>query len=284
MQRPLNWKQKRIEGLYVMDSEWDIRVTFKHMEQLSDLLLRLQALVTTYNPVWLLVGGVEQAKKTDEVPLSSMGHAFKPHVHIAIIFNKHHMQMEVKNMLNIALDATGNYCQPRQARLAKHAHWTYFGWRQHHIKPRTKLTEAELLDLKLLVDPWLLMEHGQPPEDNYLLNKNELMRVAYLYCDEHWMQWIKNKISDAKPMKLPKFKQPVERASRAKVHAILKGRKKVGRTNEQMIKAKDRLSTWMQKAAQAEPDSTEQLRAIEVIGRIRKDYFDEQSNSQLNNN
>lgn len=290
MQQTSDWKQQRLNKLFILDSEWDARITLGqdlHQPlhfQLAELLQRLQAMTATHDPVWVLVGGVEMAKLTDDVPLSSLSHAYKPHVHIALMFRDQKTQNDVRAILGYTSNARGIYCQPRQVRLSKHAHWTYFGWRQHHIKPKTKLTREELLHLKLDVDPWLLFEFGEPPLDNLVTSKKELMRCAYLYSNDEDMAQVKEDIARALPMKMSKPRTTTKRPPRpslSKIHPILKGRKKAGRSREQVTAAKRRLQTWMDKASSFPVDSPEQLHAITVIANIRRDYFDAESNAQL---
>lgn len=279
MERQLNWRQKRIKNAYVMDTEWDLRISFKNniKEELCQLLQRLQGHEFQDKTTWILVGGVECAKDEDDIPIGSKGHARSFHVHIALVFKEHQMQTEVKKLLKIAFDETGVYCQPRAARSELHDHWTYYGWRLHHIKYRTKLQDEELEKIGLKVDKYLLFESGEHPKEDLNAHKKEVLRVSSKYGTKEQQDEVRqlldmyNKQARALQPKLKKTPKP--RASRATVHPILKGKKQKKWTSEQMDKAKDRMKLWIIKVEKAETED-EREHCLNVLQKIRDEYFE----------
>lgn len=112
------------------DRQWDIRVNVQDPEYLEEII---QAIMEEHHKGrfrYVLVGGVEIG---DNPRTSDFG---VKHVHIAVIFHNRASKGSIIKNWKIK-EGNGYYMVPRNRELP------YDGWREHHIKQRTKVNPVE---------------------------------------------------------------------------------------------------------------------------------------------
>lgn len=265
-----NWRQRRLELSTVHDREFDVRVSFGDDVQqgVFNLLGTLQVMTASGWMQYVYVGGIERASESDDIPVGSRGHAKKEHVHLILIYNERLDKNTVRKHLGYNFEDTGIYVNPRSNAIEKNAKITYWGWKLHHMKDMTKLSDEELDKIKICRSlNRTLYEFGTLPNDDYTKCHTELLRVSNKYGNDEQKEEIR-RLSvrpSKKKIKLGKPKKDLRTT----------GRKKKNKTAEQMTKAKDRMVTWLKKRDEHSAGSVEWNHAEEIVNRIRSDYFED---------
>lgn len=265
-----NWRQRRLELSIVNDREFDVRVSFSDNVQQSvfNLLGTLQVMTASGWMQYVYVGGIERASELDDIPVGSRGHAKKEHVHLILIYNERLDKNTVRKHLGYNFEDTGIYVNPRSKAIEKNPKITYWGWKLHHMKDQTKLSDEELDTLK--IDRALnrtLYEFGELPNDDYVKCHTELLRVSNKYGNDQQKEEIR-RLSVRPSKKKIKLNKP-------KKDPRTTGRKKKNKSKEQMAKAKERMTIWLKKRDEHPHGSVEWKHAEEIVNRIRSDYFED---------
>lgn len=124
------------------DRQWDCRFNVQADEDLTALLDGVKKLADEGRFKYVLVGGPEVGTRSyqDDYQIR--------HVHVACIFNNRTSKRSILKSFNIK-EGNGYYLVPRNRDLA------YKGWRDHHIKPFSKIDAQQLI----------LFESGDLPKD-----------------------------------------------------------------------------------------------------------------------
>lgn len=273
IQNTMTWRQRRIELAEVLDYEFDVRVSVDNnvIERVSNLVETLEFMVSQEWLSYVLVGGVERASDFDDIPTGSRDHAKKEHVHLIMIYEERMPKWKVREHLGFGADDTGIYVNPRINAVQKNDKITYWGWRLHHIKDQTKLSDQELEQIG--IDPArsrVLYEHGDLPNDDYVKCHKELLRVSNKYGNEQQKEEIRR--FSTVPRK-PRIQLGKKTKQRKDIRLV--GRRKTTKTPEQLRLAKDRMANWLQKRDTFPERSEEWIHADNVVGKIRSDYFED---------
>lgn len=138
-----------------MATEWDVRLDISVALPVEDVLSRVKDNLDEL--LYVLVSGIEEPDKTDQVPPAYTGSQpkFSPsgskehHVHLCIVLLAPLKRNDVLKMLRGPRKLGDEYAAPRNPK------FTYAGWVIHHSKPVGKL-EGE---------PLVRYEHGTLPMD-----------------------------------------------------------------------------------------------------------------------
>lgn len=136
----------RLVPFHTLDRQWDCRVNVPTEDDLMNVLNAIKSEATNGKFKYILVGGVEIGDQPfrDDYLIR--------HVHIAAIFNNRVSKASILKNWNIK-QGLGYYLVPRNRALP------YKGWREHHIKTKSKINEN-----------YILFEEGILPEDQMELN------------------------------------------------------------------------------------------------------------------
>lgn len=126
---------------YTQDRQWDMRVNVPTDDDLANLILAVKSETNAGKFRYALIGGVELGDQEyrDDYKIR--------HVHLALIYVNRVTKASILKNLNIK-QGHGYYLVPRNRNLP------YKGWRDHHIKDKTKMNETRII-----------FEHGSLPED-----------------------------------------------------------------------------------------------------------------------
>nr|QTE03869.1 MAG: replication protein [Grus japonensis parvo-like hybrid virus] len=124
------------------DRQWDARFNVQSDDDLNNLLEGVKQLNDEGRFKYVLVGGLEIGTRSYQDDYGIR------HVHAAFIFVNRHSKRSILNSLKIK-EGNGYYLVPRNRDLG------YAGWRNHHIKPFSKVDPDKLL----------LFESGDLPKD-----------------------------------------------------------------------------------------------------------------------
>lgn len=126
---------------YTQDRQWDLRVNVPSDEDLANLIIAVKSEANAGKFRYALIGGVEigDLQYRDDYLIK--------HVHVALIYVNRVTKASILKNLNIK-QGLGYYLVPRNRQLP------YKGWRDHHIKARTKVNSTTII-----------FEHGVMPED-----------------------------------------------------------------------------------------------------------------------
>lgn len=138
----LSSTQPKTVSYQTEDRQWDARFNVQSTEDLEALLDGVKTLDSEGRFKYALVGGVEIGTRSyqDDYGIK--------HVHCAFIFNNRHSKRSILNSLKIK-EGNGYYLVPRNRDLG------YAGWRNHHLKPFSKVDASQLI----------LFESGDLPKD-----------------------------------------------------------------------------------------------------------------------
>lgn len=138
----LRSEQVKTVSYQTEDRQWDARFNVQADEDLSALLEGIKQLDSEGRFKYVLVGGVEIGTRSyqDDYGIK--------HVHCAFIFNNRHSKRSILSTLKVK-EGNGYYLVPRNRDLF------YSGWRNHHIKPFSKVDADKLI----------LYESGDLPKD-----------------------------------------------------------------------------------------------------------------------
>lgn len=147
--KPIDWKAP--------SREWDIRVNLgnTNIDAEAEYFVSLcKEYVTKVNVTYLLVGGIEVGDNSEHSSFE------KSHLHVALktVDRVYPKAIKDKLKLNCLKDGTSRnyYLTMRPNGLS------YLGWRDHHIKLRTKVDLSKLI----------LFEHGTLPSDKRKREEN----------------------------------------------------------------------------------------------------------------
>lgn len=131
----------RFVPFHTLDRQWDGRFNVPTDEDLASLLAAIEGEYHAGKFKYILVGGVEIGDQSfrDDYLIK--------HVHVAAIFNNRVSKASILKNWNIK-QGLGYYLVPRNRALP------YKGWREHHIKEKSKVNDIHLL-----------FEQGVLPED-----------------------------------------------------------------------------------------------------------------------
>jgi hypothetical protein len=148
-----------------MHREWDVALHVTSKQSIAYILERVTKILSLFE--YLLIGGEEK----DSTLARDDTNSLIPHVHIAAIFKKEYSREEVLQLFT-GIREGRSYCTPRNPSFC------YLGWRVHHTKIDTKVT-----------DKHCLLEWGELPKDD-MTNEQKvksLRRIIHKY-------WSKNSI------------------------------------------------------------------------------------------
>lgn len=124
------------------DRQWDARFNVQQDSDLESLLTAIKAEDGKGKFKYILVSGTEVGTRPNQNDYQIK------HVHVAVIFHNRASKSSILKNWNIK-EGNGYYLVPRNRDLP------YSGWRQHHVKPFSKVDATKPL----------LYESGQLPED-----------------------------------------------------------------------------------------------------------------------
>nr|QTZ83198.1 MAG: replication protein [Grus japonensis parvo-like hybrid virus] len=124
------------------DREWDARFNVQADEDLDALLAGIKQLDSEGRFKYVLVGGPEIGTRSYQDDYGIR------HVHVALKFHNRHSKRSILSSLKVK-EGNGYYLVPRNRDLG------YTGWRNHHIKPFSKID----------VNQCILFESGDLPKD-----------------------------------------------------------------------------------------------------------------------
>lgn len=159
--RSTNWQE--------LSREFDCRLNLNEDWEVKLLKERVKLILTQLS--YVLIGGIEigDNKATSDYE--------KKHVHIALRFKNRVSLSSVKNKLGFGVIGGQYYLTVR-----KQNQWmTYENWRNHHIKPETKLYPGE----------FILFEFGDLPKDKTKVvtkNMNKYQEIIELAKAQKWSE------------------------------------------------------------------------------------------------
>lgn len=159
--RNINWQE--------LSREFDARLNIKEDWEVKFLKDRIKLILTQLS--YVLIGGIEIG--------DNEGHSDfkKKHVHIALRFKNRVSLSSCKNKLGFGVIGGQYYISVRKA----NEFMTYENWRNHHIKPETKLYPGE----------FILFEYGDLPKDKTKVvtkNMNKYSEIIELAKAQKWKE------------------------------------------------------------------------------------------------
>lgn len=134
------------------DRQWDVRVNVQEDAYLENLLESIVLENAAGKFKYVLVGGLEIGTRSNQSDYKVR------HVHIAVIFHNRASKSSIIKNWGI-IEGNGYYMVPRNREMP------YKGWRDHHIKPFSKVSENE--------KDWILYEQGELPKDTKAVQRTE---------------------------------------------------------------------------------------------------------------
>lgn len=139
----LRWNQtpKTVSDV-TEDREWDCRFNVQEDGYLDEIVKCIKRDVDAGRIKWVIIGGKEIGTKSDQDDYQIV------HVHVGVIFCNRISKRRILTNWSIKR-GNGFYLVPRNRDLP------YSGWKDHHIKPYSKVDPEELV----------IYEHGDLPKD-----------------------------------------------------------------------------------------------------------------------
>lgn len=127
------------------DRQWDIRINVQEDDYLQAIVENVMLENCNGKFKYVLIGGCEIGTRPSHTDYQVR------HVHAAVIFNNRASKASIIKNWGI-IEGNGYYMVPRNRDLP------YSGWREHHIKPHSKVAPEESTGL-------IILEEGELPKD-----------------------------------------------------------------------------------------------------------------------